>query len=73
MAMGQLSGRNSLRDIVENLSAQTHRLYRLGSAKMSRSNLAGTNEDKPAVLYEALRETDTTLPVGCAGSQFQVC
>jgi hypothetical protein len=54
MAMGQLSGRNSLRDIVENLSAQTHRLYRLGSAKMSRSNLAGTNEDKPAVLYEAL-------------------
>ena len=52
--MGQLSGRNSLRDIVENLSAQTHRLYRLGSAKMSRSNLAGTNEDKPAVLYEAL-------------------
>ena len=54
MAMGQLSGRNSLRDIVENLSAQAHRLYHLGSAKMSRSNLARINEDKPAVLYEAL-------------------
>ena len=45
MAMGQLSGRNSLRDIVENLSAQAHRLYHLGSAKMSRSSLAGINED----------------------------
>lgn len=54
MAMGQLSGRNSLRDIVENLAAQAHRLYHLGSAKMSRSNLARINEDKPAVLSEAL-------------------
>ena len=54
MAMGQLSGRNSLRDIVENMSAQAHRLYHLGSAKLSRSNLARINEDKPAALYEAL-------------------
>ena len=38
MAMGQLSGRNSLRDIVENISAQAHRLYHLGSARLSRSN-----------------------------------
>lgn len=54
MAMGQLSGRISLRDIVENMSAQAHRLYHLGSAKLSRSNLARINEDKPAALYEAL-------------------
>ncbi len=54
MAMGQLSGRNSLRDIVENMSAQAHRLYHLGSVKLSRSNLARINEDKPAALYEAL-------------------
>ena len=54
MAMGQLSGRNSLRDIVESMSAQAHRLYHLGSAKLSRSNLARINEDKPAALYEAL-------------------
>jgi len=54
MAMGQLSGRNSLRDIIENMSAQAHRLYHLGSAKLSRSNLARINEDKPAGLYEAL-------------------
>jgi len=54
MAMGQLSGRDSLRDIVENMSAQAHRLYHLGIAKLSRSNLSRINEDKPAALYEAL-------------------
>jgi len=56
MAMGQLSGRNSLRDIVENISAQSHRLYHLGSAKLSRSNLSRINENKPCALYEALFE-----------------
>ncbi len=54
LSMAQLSGRNSLRDIVENLSAQMHRLYHLGSAKLSRSNLSRINEDKPYALYEAL-------------------
>jgi len=52
--MAQLSGRNSLRDIVENTSAQAHRLYHLGSAKLSRSNLSRMNNDKPYALYEAL-------------------
>jgi len=52
--MAQLSGRNSLRDMVENVSAQAHRLYHLGSAKLSRSNLSRINEDKPYTLYEAL-------------------
>lgn len=54
MAMAQLSGRNSLRDIVENMSAQVHRLYHLGSVKLSRSNLSRINEEKPCSLYEAL-------------------
>ncbi len=45
MAMGQLTGRAGLRDIVENMSAQLHRLYHLGSAKLSRSNLSRINED----------------------------
>ena len=54
MAMGQLTGRDSLRDIIENMSAQAHRLYHLGSAKLSRSNLSRINEDKPYTLYEAL-------------------
>ncbi|MCF6280785.1 MAG: DUF4372 domain-containing protein, partial [Candidatus Polarisedimenticolaceae bacterium] len=52
LSMAQLSGRNSLRDIVENISAQMHRLYHLGSAKLSRSNLSRINEDKPYGLYE---------------------
>lgn len=54
MSMAQLSGRISLRDIVENLSAQSHRLYHLGSARLSRSNLSRINENKPYELYEAL-------------------
>ena len=54
MAMAQLSGRDSLRDIAENISAQTHRLYHLGIAKLTRSNLSRINKDKPYALYEEL-------------------
>ena len=54
MAMAQLAGRNSLRDIIENISAQAHRLYHLGSARLTRSNLSRINEGKPYALYEAL-------------------
>ncbi len=38
LTLGQLAGRNSLRDIIENVSAQAHRLYHLGSSRMSRFN-----------------------------------
>ena len=54
LMMVQISGRNSLRDCVDTMTAQAHRLYHLGSAKLSRSNLARINEDKPYTLYEAL-------------------
>ena len=54
MMMAQLSGRNSLRDIVDNVSAQAHRLYHLGCVKLSRSNLSRINNDKPYALDEAL-------------------
>jgi hypothetical protein len=54
LTVAQLSGRNSLRDIVDNMSAQIHRLYHLGSTKLSRSNLSRINENKPYALYEAL-------------------
>ena len=54
LTMAQLSGRNSLRDIVDNMSAQMHRHYHPGSAKLSRFNLSRINEDKPYALYEAL-------------------
>lgn len=53
---GAIIRSNSLRDIVENISAQAHRLYHLGSAKLSRSNLSRINENKPYALYEALFE-----------------
>ena len=56
MTLAQLSGRTSLRDIVANLSVQAHRLYHLGSAVLSRSNLSRINEHKPYALYEALFE-----------------
>ncbi|MCB1976645.1 MAG: DUF4372 domain-containing protein, partial [Nitrosomonas sp.] len=46
--------RISLRDIVGNVNAQAHRLYHLGSAKLTRSNLARMNENKPYSLHEAL-------------------
>ena len=54
MTIAQLSGRCSLRDTVESLSSQAHRLYHLGSAKLSRSSLSRINEEKPYELYEAL-------------------
>ena len=54
MMMAQLSGRASLRDIVDNISAQAHRLYHLGSGKISRSSLSRINNDKSYKLYEAL-------------------
>jgi hypothetical protein len=54
MATAQLSGRASLRDVVSNLSAQTTKLYHLGTALVSRSSLARVNEKQPYTLYEQL-------------------
>jgi hypothetical protein len=54
MAIGQLFGCRSLRDLVDNVSAQQQRLYHLGSARLSRSNLSRINEDKPCELYQVL-------------------
>lgn len=54
LMIGQLAGRESLRDIVECTRSQGHRLYHLGGKELSRSNLARINQDKPYQLYEAL-------------------
>ncbi len=54
MTLSQLSGRASLRDVVTNLSAQTAKLYHLGSAVVTRSSLARVNERQPYMLYEQL-------------------
>lgn len=54
MAMSQLSGRQSLRDIQSNLEAQHHKLYHLGAKPIARSTMARLNEKQPAELYEAV-------------------
>ena len=48
MATAQLSGRRSLRDIVSNLDAQTHKLYHLGVGRVARSSLARVNREQPS-------------------------
>jgi hypothetical protein len=57
MAMAQLSGRVSLRDLISNLSAQIAKLYHLGTAIVSCSSLARINEQQPYTLYEQLAGT----------------
>lgn len=54
LSTAQLSGRNSLRDIVFNLNAQIQSLYHLGCRLVTRSSLARVNEQQPYTLYEAL-------------------
>ena len=54
MAVGQLAGRCSLRDIVSNLSAQGRKLYHLGVGAVARSSLARVNGQQPHTLYEEL-------------------
>jgi putative transposase len=50
----QLTGRDSLRDIVENMSAQAGKLYHLGIKPFGRSTLARANEAQPHQMYETL-------------------
>jgi putative transposase len=54
MALSQLSGRASLRDVVSNLTAQTAKLYHLGATVVTRSSLARVNEKQSYLLYEQL-------------------
>ena len=54
LGLGQLTGRQSLRDIVNNLGAQGRKLYHLGLGTVSRSSLARVNAEQPYTLYEAL-------------------
>ena len=54
MAMSQLSGRQSLRDIEYNLEAQQAKLYDLGAKPIARSTLARLNEKQPAELYQSV-------------------
>ncbi len=56
MAMAQLSGRCSLRDVVSNLEAQSRKLYHLGVGRVARSSLARVNEEQPHELFKLLFE-----------------
>jgi hypothetical protein len=53
MMFGQLSGRESLRDLLITISAHTGKYYHLGFGKnVSRSNLASANELRDCKIYE---------------------
>ena len=55
LGLAQLTGRQSLRDIVSNLSTQGRKLYHLGvGTTVSRSSLARVNAEQPYTLYETL-------------------
>ncbi|HTP64289.1 MAG TPA: IS4 family transposase [Geobacteraceae bacterium] len=54
MMVCQLSGRKSLRDVVENLKAQGHKLYHLGMKKVTRSTPSRVNDEQPYELYKEL-------------------
>ena len=54
LGLAQLTGRQSLRDIVSNLSAQGGKLYHLGVKTVSRSSLARVNAEQPHTLCEQL-------------------
>lgn len=77
MMFGQLSGRESLRDLLVTISAHSTKYYHLGFGKnVSRSNLASANELRDCQIYETFAyemiaiarqrivgETDFTLVV----------
>lgn len=77
MLFGQLSGRDSLRDLLVTVGAHSSKSYHLGLGKnVSRSNLANANEKRDYRIYESfayemiaiakgcvIREEDFTLPI----------
>jgi hypothetical protein len=56
LLVGQLNGRQSLRDIESCLSSQQHLHYHLGVQPVSKSALARANEQRDAMFYSRLFE-----------------
>lgn len=54
LVLGQLGGKQSLRDIEANMDIQQPLLYHAGMRKMSKSTLGRVNEQQPAECYEGL-------------------
>lgn len=50
----QVTGRNSIRDVIENVKSQVSKLFHIGTQAMSRSSLSRINNDQPWELYQAL-------------------
>ncbi len=66
MMFGQLSGRESLRDLLVTLSAHSTKYYHLGLGKnVSRSNLASANEQRDYHIYEAFAYEMIAIARGC--------
>ena len=57
LAIGQLGGRKSLRDIEATLRSQRHHRYHLGNQSISRSALGRANEHMDYRFYESLFKT----------------
>ena len=80
MAVAQLAGRSSLRDVVSDLSAQGRKLYHLGVGAVARLSLARVNLEPPHELYEVLFERRSLVellnpradPSGRVGRQLQL-
>lgn len=66
MMFGQLSGRDSLRDLLVTISAHPNKYYHLGLGKnVSRSNLANANEQRDYRIYEAFAYEMIALARNC--------
>ena len=68
MIFGQLSGRDSLRDLITTASAHSSKYYHLGFGKgLSRSNLASANETRDWRIYQMMAEE--MIAIARAGSR----
>jgi hypothetical protein len=66
LAIGQLGGRRSLRDIEATIQSQKHHRYHLGSQSVSRSAMSRANEKLDYRFYESLFQS---LYQRCSSSQ----
>jgi len=74
LSVGQLNGRQSLRDIESCLSSQQHLNYHLGVQTVSKSALARANENRDAEFYTRLFEllySRCTKHAPCHGFRFK--
>lgn len=66
MMFGQLSGRQSLRDLIVTLGAHSTKFYHLGLGKnVSRSNLASANEQRDYQIYETFAYEMISIARNC--------